>query len=100
MLCLFLLLISLHFGCFVLLRYNQFLRCLGKQNYQLKAMGYENQAALDDSQASNARTSGVLGAIGAGLSAYGSYLKMGSSIPSFGTSGLDQHFFGHGTGGD
>lgn len=56
-------------------------------NYQLKALGYSQQAALDGYKASADRTSGVLNAFGAGLETYGNYKKTagtGTPIPNFG----------------
>lgn len=58
-----------------------------KYNYDLKALGYTDQAVLDDSSASNSRTSGVLGAVGSGLGGYAKYQYMssgGNPIPNFG----------------
>lgn len=48
-----------------------------KYNYKLKAMGYNNQATLDQSNAKNSSTSGGLNAIGTGLKG------LGSAIPLF-----------------
>jgi len=48
-----------------------------KYNYDLKAMGYDNTANLDEAQADNARTSAILGAIGTGIKGYGTYEYMG-----------------------
>lgn len=57
-----------------------------KYNYQLKALGYQDEANLQDSNASNSRTSGVLGAVGAGLRGYSDFSsKQGSAIPVFGS---------------
>lgn len=54
-------------------------------NYQLKAAGFTQQAALSDMQAKAARTSGIIGAIGAGVKGYGGYLSIGGTpIPTFG----------------
>lgn len=49
-----------------------------KYNYQLKALGYRNQASLDDSNAKNSRTAGVIKAAGTVASGFG------SEIPKFG----------------
>lgn len=52
-----------------------------KYNYQLKALSYRNQATLNDQQASNYRTSGVLNALGYG------FKGAGQAIPLFGSGG-------------
>jgi hypothetical protein len=57
-----------------------------KYNYQLKALGYQNSAALDDATASNATTSGYLSAAGSLLGgagkAYGQYSGTGTPVTS------------------
>lgn len=63
-----------------------------KYNYKLKAMGYQNQAALDQSNAKNSETSGALGGVGAGLRG------LGAAIPMF--SGGAAGTFGSGKGID
>ena len=57
-----------------------------KYNYQLKAMGYRNQASLDDSNAKNSRTAGVFKAVGGVMDgAAAAYTAgAGSAIPKFG----------------
>lgn len=56
-------------------------------NYRLKALGYENQAELDRSNAKNARTSSYLNAASQvmnGMTSYGKMSGGSSSIPFFG----------------
>lgn len=56
-----------------------------KYNYALKAQGFGNSATLDEMNSQTSLTSGVLNAVGTGMSAYGTYTKLGaSSIPTFG----------------
>lgn len=53
-------------------------------NYALRSQGFSNAAALDNMRASNASTSGLLGAAGAVASGYGKYNAMrppGNKIP-------------------
>ena len=45
-------------------------------NYDLRARGFQNSAALDSARASSASTSGLLGAAGAVASGYGAYSRM------------------------
>lgn len=53
-------------------------------NYNLRAIGYQNQAALDEYQKKIAKTSAYLNAMGATNSAYASYsMNSGNSIPDF-----------------
>lgn len=55
-----------------------------KYNYQLKALGYQNSAALDSATADNATTSSYLSAagslLGAGANAYGRYTGTGTPV--------------------
>jgi len=60
-------------------------------NYKLRALGFQDQASLDRSNASNASTSGYLSAVGTliGGAAKGAYMSSGSSgggypIPGYG----------------
>lgn len=58
-------------------------------NYALRARGFQNEAGLNQMRASNASSSGVLGAAGAIARGYGDYQKVtpGNKIP--GVSGYD-----------
>jgi hypothetical protein len=58
-----------------------------KYNYQLRGMGYQNQANLESSNSSNASAAGYLRAIGAGAGGAALTYKLnggGTLIPSFG----------------
>lgn len=55
-----------------------------KYNYELKAVGFQNQATLETMKAQNSRTSGVLNAAGSMMTAYAAY--SGMKIPGFGPS--------------
>lgn len=54
-----------------------------KYNYKLRGLGYASGAAMDRTAAGEASTSGILGAVGSGLSGYAKYSTMnsGSGIP-------------------
>lgn len=55
-------------------------------NYALKAAGFENQAKVDDMNATTSRTSGLFGAASAGMKAYGTYQYYnGTPVPNFGS---------------
>lgn len=62
-------------------------RLTTKYNYQLRALGFQQTAALDEMQAGNARTSGILSAIGTGVKGYGTYSYMTGGGASAGSSG-------------
>ena len=60
-----------------------------KYNYKLRELGFLNEASLQDSNATNSRTAGVLNALGAGMSGYADYTTRnpsaggGTPIPNF-----------------
>jgi hypothetical protein len=61
-----------------------------KYNYQLRGMGYQNQANLESSNSSNASAAGYLSAIGSGLGGAALTYKLnggGTAIPFFGGGG-------------
>ena len=58
-----------------------------RYNYQLKALGYQDQASLGSAQSSNASAAGYLSAIGSGIGGASRAYNMsggGTAIPSFG----------------
>ena len=56
-----------------------------KYNYALKAQGYQSQSLLDDSNASNSRTSSILNAGASVIKGAAAYTSMsGNAIPNFG----------------
>ena len=71
-----------------------------RYNYQLKALGYQDQASLESAQSSNASAAGYLSAVGAAGSGASKLYSMsggGTAIPSFGgydSSALNSTVFG------
>jgi hypothetical protein len=58
-----------------------------RYNYQLKGLGYQDQASLESAQSSNASAAGYLSAIGSGIGGASRAYNMsggGTEIPSFG----------------
>lgn len=58
-------------------------------NYQIKALGYTNQAQMDDYAASSYRTSAILNAAAAGTKNYAIANSPGLQIPTFGSGRWD-----------
>lgn len=52
-------------------------RLTQKYNYRMKALGYEDQASLDEANASNSRTASYFNGAAAGLQGYSSGLRFG-----------------------
>lgn len=87
-------------------------------NYALKAKNFTDQAALNRLNAANGAaaagvyasaadtysTSSIINTLGSGLTGTANLIKTygmpGTPIPSFGTAGLNNFFFGNGTSGD
>lgn len=71
-----------------------------KYNYDLRALGFDQQSNLASMNGKNATTSSLLNAGGSMLKGFTQYSAMnGTPIPSFG-SNLDGFFRGTGTSGD
>ena len=73
-----------------------------RYNYQLKGLGYQDQASLESSQSQNASAAGYLSAMGSGIGGGSKLYNMsggGTPIPSFGgyqSSSLNSTVFGEG----
>ena len=68
-----------------------------KYNYRLKQLGQEDQAALDSSGATNARTASYFNAAGIVLGgAAKAYTSFGGSAGSSGNAGVSNYSFGNG----
>jgi hypothetical protein len=71
-----------------------------RYNYQIKGLGYQDQASLESAQSENASAAGYLSALGAGIGGASKVYSMsggGTAIPSFGgyqSTGLNSTVFG------